>query len=327
MDINTDLIKKEILSLPAREFNLNKLNVRDIKRIKSGRKNYNFRFTISKQKYILRINQFQDYEHSKTEYLNLKLVNKHLVNKGNYPIPICLKKKGKFLKFPYLIITYLEGKEIVLNKNNITLLAKEVAKFSNLKLDKDYAFLKKSNYNEILKRHKIKEKYVSSYSNKLGGIAIAVRKRIEKLKTKDIIQIYQLMHGDLGEGNTLVYKNQIRFIDFEYLKIGDPVLDIAKLSFNNYKDNFSKYKELFFKEYIKQTGDVTIKKRYNFYKHIQVYSWFIADLKNLIKAKQLDVKLISKDIKLDDIKFSYGYLKKNKLINCDLKDITDILEI
>lgn len=330
MDITEEIVKKELLTIPASKFGQNKISIKNISFIKSGRRNYNFRFTISNKRYILRINQFHDYNHSKTEYLNLKLINKHLINKGNYPVPIIIKKKGKFINYPYLIITYLEGKEIVLNKKNIPLLAREVAKFSNLNIrGKDYKFLKKSDYIEKLKKLKAKEEFISNYSKKLGKKAIEVRKNIEKSKTKEIVQIYKLMHGDLSEGNILVYNNQIRFIDFERLKIGDPVLDIAKLSFNGdtYADNFEKYRDLFFKEYIKQTGDATIEKRYDYYKHIQIYSWFVSDIEILIKSKQTKVKLISKDVKLKDLNFSYNYLKKHNFINCDLKDILTLLNL
>lgn len=330
MDLTEEIVKKELLTIPVSKFGLNKISIKNITRIKSGRRNYNYIFAIFNKKYILRINQFRDYNHSKTEFLNLKLINKYLINKGNYPVPIILKKKGKFINYPYIIITYLDGKEIVLNKKNIPLLAREVAKFSNLNIrEKDFRFLKKSDYNEKLRKLKAKEEFISNFSKMLGKIAIEVRKNIEKLKTKEIVQFYKLMHGDLSEGNILVYNNQIRFIDFERLKIGDPVLDIAKLSFNGdtYADNFEKYKDLFFKEYVKQTGDATIEKRYDFYKHIQIYSWFVSDLKQMIKSKQTNIKLISKDVKLKDLKFSYNYLKKHNFINCDLKDILVLLNL
>lgn len=328
MELTKDIVKKELLTISPEKFEQKNLELKDIKRIKSGRKNYNYRFTISNKEYILRINQFQDYEHSKTEYLNLKLINTILENNNKYPIQIVLKKKGKFIKSPYIIITYLEGKELILNEKNVSLLAKEVAKFSNIKLNKEYYFLKKANYKDILKRHEDKEKYVSEYSKKLGTLAKTVRKNIEKLKTKDIKNIYKLMHGDLGGGNVLIYKNKIKFIDFEYLKIGDPVLDIVKLSFyNNKYDEFNKYKKQFFKIYIEETKDKDIEKRYEFYRLIQIYSWFIADIKNIIKAKKLDKKLISKDIKLEDITFSYNYLKKNNLIKIELKEILEILDL
>jgi fructosamine-3-kinase len=322
-------LEKEIKNLSTPLMKITWKNAHLLRPLKSGRKNSNYLFSVGSQKYILRINEFRDYNHSKKEFLNLKLVNKLFGNSPIFPKPICYKKKGKYIDAPYIIITFLEGKPFTVNKKCILLLIKDIVRFNNIKFDYDpkkHYFLRKSDYKSIICRTKDKEKYISDISKELGKIIVNIRRSIEKKKLKNLDQINCLLHGDLNTGNILYYKSTLKYIDLESLKFGDPITDIVVFFLSLKKSVFEKYKEYFFKEYITLTNDLNIKERFEYYIHFQKYLWFIYSLKNLLKSKAFKVNLLSSKKTYKNLKNDYKYLKEHGFVKEDILTVIKLIE-
>lgn len=319
MEIKLVDVKKEIENLPSDIFGINeKIKVKNIKFLKTNRKNLNIYFKISKKEFIFRINikglNNNSYKKSKKEYNKLKIVEKYNLSDTK---KIYFSKKGKFCPYSYIIITYIKGKNIVLNKKNISIIAKKLAKSNNVKLSfLEKIKIDKQNYNKLMSEFKIKEAYISHRYLEISKIYKKIRKNIERNKPNDINKDNYLTHGDLNSKNIIENKHKINFIDWEYLKIGNPILDIAKLSHSN---KFKSFEKLFLKEYIKNFKKIkNVSKKYFFFKDLQVYFWLVTSSEyyfHLIfeetKYNLYDRKKIIKDI-LKNYKYLYdkGYTDK-----------------
>ncbi|MDD3178153.1 MAG: hypothetical protein PHR26_01410 [Candidatus ainarchaeum sp.] len=280
--------------------------IKDLKKIKSGRKNYNFYFKINNDKYIFRLkaDYKNAYKKSKKEYYNLIKINKILPQ--NTPKIYFFKRKGKFIPFSYLIIEYIEGKEIKFNKNNVKQLAKVVSK---LHLEKvkflDRLFLTKRIYKFISEKYLLnKEKKIIKKNNCFKFITIFGDKLIKKNKIKNIVLSY--IHSDIQSPNIIENNNNLFLIDIEFLEIGDRAYDLGKLFLDS---NFLKYKDIFLKEYIKYTKMKNIEQEINKYVNIQKYIWILSDLKSYVFKDNI---ISLKDLKKSIIK-NYNALKKCNL--------------
>jgi thiamine kinase-like enzyme len=331
MEIDLLDIKKEIDSLPSVIFKCKFINSKELKLLKIGQKNLNIYFKVNKKEYLFRIN-IKDYNKNnckklKSEYNALNLLSKYKIDKG--PKVIFFSKKGTFFSSAYMIITYLKGNEVKLNKLNIKIIAKKIALINKTKLSlKDKLLVSKQKLDALSIEFINKEKYITKKQPKLLDFFRKIRLNIEKNSPKNLNDDIYLIHGDLTLRNMIYYKRVINFIDWEYLKLGNPLLDIAKLSHSN---NFIKYESYFFKEYKKYFDQIDyIYEKYLFFRDYQIYLWLVSSTKYyfeiIYENNRCTLKSNKKDIVKDIIK-NYKYLYKKKYASVSLLDLKNFLNI
>ncbi len=304
---STNLIKKEIKTIFPNK------KIKSIKKINKGKQNYNFYFNILNKHYILRIKEYNKAKYVKKEYNTLSRFNKFIPE--HVPKVYFYKKSGKFIKEAYIIIEYVIGNTIKFNQKTIKELAKTIAKLHTQRIRLyDLLFTDKKNHKTI---------------NKL--MLKRTKKSVKKLNIPNIFQIYKniikvdittnsklsYIHLDLHQPNIICKKNKIKLIDWEFSEIGDPANDISKLCFNSV---FYKYKNTFYKEYIKITKDNNIETRVNNYMIFQAYTWILSDINAYIKKRKLNSKVkIKKEItKCFNFLKEKGYtnnIKKEYILN------------
>jgi thiamine kinase-like enzyme len=318
MQFNLEMVKKEIENQSFEIFNKNKVICKNIKRLPLSKKNINYFFQINTKKYILRINidglNRNNFKKSKTEYNSLKILDKYFSSK-NYPSVLYFTKKGKHIPYSYIIIDYLEGRKVKITKENTKLIAKELGKLNKIKISFfDKLKIKKQNFKDLDSEFNLKHFSIIDNLPIISNLYKKINKKLILKKPKNINQDLFFTHGDLRIENILKNKNKIYFIDFEYLKLGNPLFDIAKLS---HSKNFKKYESIFLKEYTKYVKIKNIYEKYLFCKDYQIYCWLVSSTKYYLNKIFIDFKYKINDRKenIKNIYNNYKYLYNKGYIN------------
>lgn len=318
MSVNINDVKKEINYLFFTFFN-KKTKINKIKKIKESRKNVNYYFEINKKEYIFRVNingiNKKSSNYSRKEYYNLVFINSKIKNKDKFSKPVYFSRKGNFIPYSYILITYLKGKKITINNKNIDEIIDEYTKINKIKLNfLDRFYLKKENFSDFIKKCKRKEAYIY---NKIKPISILyknIRHRLMIDRPKNLNYNNCLIHGDLNKNNILIEKNKIKLIDFEFLKIGNPLFDLAKLTLNEEFNKNKSFEKLLLEKYNKKMKIDNIDKKFKFIKHLQVYFWLISNTESYLKLIFEDNKHKNKKQIINDILKNYKYFYNKKLI-------------
>lgn len=313
-------IKKEIESLPYKLFKKKRIVVKYLKKKKESRKNINYFFKINNKEYLFRINiegiNKNSFKESKLEYHKIIFINNKIKNKDTYPKPIYFSKKGKFLPYSYIILSYIKGNKIKFNEKRLKQIIQEIVKINKVKLNIfDKFFLNKETYFDIMKSSKKKEEYIYYRVPIIGKLYKNIRKELLYKKPLNLNHTKCLVHGDLSLNNILIHKNKIKFIDLEYVKIGNPIIDLAKFSINK---KFNKtYEKIILDEYNKKNKIKNIYESFYFFKDLQLYIWLINNtkkyLEEIFEFKKYNTKNHKKII-IKDIITNYNYLYKKKYI-------------
>lgn len=331
MEIKLLDIKKEIDSLSPALFNCKNINSTNLKFLKISRKNINVYFKVNKKEYIFRVN-IKGYnscssKNSKKEYNNLNILNKY--TSDSVPQEIYFSEKGNYFPCSYIIITYLKGKDTIINKSNIKVIAKKIAIVNKTQLSfKDRFLIFKQDFTNLRSEFIRKENYISQYNLSLSELLKKIRLNIEMIKPQGLNKDLYLVHGDLSLKNIISDSKNINLIDWEYLRYASPLLDIAKLS---HSKNFIKYEKDFFKEYTKNFNNIeNIYDKYLFYRDFQIYLWLISSTKYYFEIVFEDYNYSFKNSKkniVKDIIKNYQYLYKKGYANLTLEKFKKILHI
>lgn len=311
MQITLKNIKKEIEYFSFQIFNKKKIICKNIKKLPPSKKNINYLFQVGNKKYIFRINidgiNNNSFRKTKKEYNSLKLLKKYLPDK-KYPYSLYFSKKGKTIPFAYIIIDYLDGRKVKLKKENIKVIAKKLTKINKTKISFfDRLKIKKQNFNNLDKEFNLKKYTIIDNLPIISKLYRKINRNVIYKKPININEDLYFTHGDLRIQNILENKKKIYFIDYEYLKLGNPLFDIAKLS---HSENFEKYEKDFFKEYKKHIKIKNIHEKYLFCKDYQIYCWLVSSTKYYLRKIFSDVKYKINDKKenIKDIFKNYQYL-------------------
>ncbi len=143
---------------------------------------------------------------------------------------------------PWLVDTYFQSKEVRIqewfesdsldlslnkNKNVIDTLAKSLAKLHQIKSTKLLSF--------DIEKHLLKYQRIALNKNKNRGLKSEINSCLNNAIFK--LKAYQqssLCHYDLNLHNILFNRNKLKIIDWEYVCMGDPALDVAAIV-NNFE--------------------------------------------------------------------------------------------
>lgn len=228
-----------------------------------------------------------------------------------------IKKSGEKI---CCIEEFIEGKPVISNiypamlidKNNISLLAKSLAEFHN-------AFIKNTfkGYPNI-----IKEKCPNL---------------IKEIKNQNLIPKYStIIHGDLSLGNIIKTENGFSFIDIERRAVrysigeyNDPVIDVCKILLELKNCYF--WREEYFDLFLKNYHDITLSKEgfQIFEKRLDIYMRFLKDemMQNTIGIQSISFQLTQNC----NLSCEYCYQQFNKTQDnnkeLDYKNLKDALGI
>ncbi|MBU0757314.1 MAG: phosphotransferase family protein [Nanoarchaeota archaeon] len=161
-----------------------------------------------------------------------KVVNDTIVAIGISPKVVFMDPETGSLLTEYIEGTTHEA-EILRNKKNLDLVIDGMKKLHSVKIDKEH----KSTYDVI---EEYNRKYKTYEPDKMSSIVPdSIDKYVQKaleIKNKyaghDSDQV--LCHLDLTWQNLIFASNQCYFIDWEYAKMADPMLDIAGFAIHNW---------------------------------------------------------------------------------------------
>jgi len=305
-------IKKIIESLDPKILKLKKIKITSFKKLGVGEGNLNYVFKVKDKKFIARINIDKEYPtKSKEEYDNLKIVEKlhHSPNVYYYH-----KKPG------FIILDFIEGhpwrmKKTNYNKKQIIMLARTLADLhsrTNNKLDK--SSMKYQYYiNEGIKYNKRINKFTKNkFKKELDELLKFIKQTLPKKENHK----FGIIHADVCPQNIVETKNDIKLIDWESLRLGDPARDIAGVLIDlKIKD---KNLDLFMQEYQKVRQDKDILRRAYIYAVLLRYVYVLWEIMRTheIKQKKLPKEYLAKTSAqnhINEAKFQQRQL--NKLID------------
>lgn len=330
MGVDLNLVKKEIQSISKTVFSGIVSKPSNFKFLEKTRKNINIYFKLGTKKYIFRINIKAINESStkniKKEIKIFKFLEKHRLSEQKL---IYFSKKGCFFTHPYIILTYIKGKEVSFNNEKIKEIARMYAKINNTRLFFfDRFLLVKEDFNSLINKLKEKEIKFSLIAENVSSLYKNIKHNIFLNMPCDLKNDNYLIHGDLNSKNIIENKDKIYFIDWENFKIGIPLMDIAKLMS---LDNLKKYEKTFFKEYTKYFNKIdNIYEKFLFYKDLQIYFWLVLSTENYfnnIISSNIKIKQISNKQHIEDIFKNYKYLYKKKYTSVKIDDFKKMLRI
>lgn len=175
--------------------------------------NINYLLTSSKRKYIVR--KFKN-----NETVNISRKYEFKIQKKASKINLASKPLFLDIKNGFMVCHYLEGNhKSELKNKEIKKLAKNIKKLHSIKSNKKKYDLKKD-----------LQQYKKNLKNKEAKKSILIcTKEIKKLKKSKTYLV--TTHHDLNPKNILFYKNNIKFIDWEYVGANDIYFDLATVSF------------------------------------------------------------------------------------------------
>lgn len=300
-----------------------KIKVQLIRKLGKGASNVNYLVKTNEGKYVFRINANpRRPEKSEKEFNSLKKIKK---------LGIC--PKPVFLGKDFIILNYIEGKDIIgkkLNSRFLKELARLVAKIHSQKTEDLPDETTQLNNSELAEWLKYLNKNLKN--KKLLKIIQESKKQLQE-KHKNLNKfpkIRVIAHGDICEQNILETQKGLALIDFEDLGLKDPADEIAKI-FVDFKEPFTnKQKSIFLKEYLKFRKDNTIIQRIELYEPIIIFMVFVWSIDYVLRIKNremhksyLNKKELRKGLEYSDIMFKraikfgvidkrYSNLKVNK---------------
>ncbi len=181
----------------------------------------------NKNKFLLRIFDFSLYDKKLNQYNLLKEISKLEIN---VPKPLEL---GNIDNYAYFILSWVEGNDIekiilTLDEKTLYLLGIKAGlilkQIHSIKIESDinwevYFKDRVEDRIEKVKESSIKHKYLDLFSNYLLD-------NIGLIKDRPI----SILHGDYHLGNMLLNDNlELGIIDFDKIKIGDPIYDLKQM--------------------------------------------------------------------------------------------------
>ena len=290
-----------------------------------------YKITSGKKKYVLKIYPNNNDKRNRLyiEFNSFKFLRKN--NIYNVPKPI---KKDFF--FNIALYEYLEGQEIKRPaKYEIVASLKFIKKLHDLYIkNKKFNFIASEsylNYNslilnideriEILKTLKFEKKINNFIDDNLIPLWLNIRK-YSKLNwplnniNKDLEKIYLTYSpSDFGFHNSLMVKNKIKFLDFEYFGYDDPVKTIADFlwhpAMNISKGNYLFWKNEMFKIF---KNDNLLNQRFDAAYPVYGVRWISIMLKHLsIENSHIDNFFSKKSIRNQNYKKIIDYYKSLKI--------------
>jgi len=261
-------LKKHIeKNVKPTNFNLNKYNSINIKRLAAGCYNVNYLIKINSKKFVFRVSVHSgDFEGD-----NLENEFKILSKLNGFHSPKVFWIDHNF-KYPFIVEEFIEANKIKkLSNTNVKNIAKSLAEihiFSDITKSKSHSIKNKyiPKFNQRLKKIKINPEMFKELSEFVDKAKKYCELNEEPFKTKSTTK---LLHGDMHCGNIFLKDNKIIFIDWENSEYNDPVFDIAaffyeseNLQYFNEKSSISKEQKLIFlNEYLKINSDKYLKQK------------------------------------------------------------------
>jgi aminoglycoside phosphotransferase (APT) family kinase protein len=229
-------IKKIILTKKELFHVKEKITSIEVSNLGTGENNQSILAKINgKHKFVFRIalNKINDVEKERRKFENLKLIPNSFG-----PKPVLFDDSRKIIPNVFSILTFVEGKSVrKWRMKNIRLHAKALAVIHHKKFRCWTDDKKKYKKLDLLKKFDkdIDEYKQVSKDKKTSELILAVRKYIlEKNQLFTSLQNFSIIHGDICNDNVVFYQNNIRYIDWEWLRIGDNAEDIGRIFSNDY---------------------------------------------------------------------------------------------
>lgn len=222
---------------------------------KAGRKRYVFRIGLRKE---LEKNMRREFEYMKK------------LPKDIGPEPLFFDNSKDIIPRVYSVLSYIKGKHVYRwSERHLKMHARKLAELHNKRF-RSFGSLEKPIHGsfDLFKKFK-KDLRVnrSAFDNDINKILPKVKEHIKKKNLLFMsLKKFSMLHGDLCVDNILFSKDRVRYIDWEWSKIGDNAEDVACF----YKDfGFKpwviklkgKRLRLFLDTYLKYIKDETLKQR------------------------------------------------------------------
>jgi thiamine kinase-like enzyme len=230
------------------------------------------------------------------------------VPKGIGPKPVYIDKSRKIIPKIYIVLEYIEGKHVLKwSKKHLAAHAKRLAELH--KDRKPYHTYQTYNFHREKQKtfdlYKTIKNEIKGYKKLFGekDVKDIMPKVLEYIKENNhyftSLKRFSLIHQDPNPTNTLFYKNEIYYIDWEWACYGDPARDVGLL----YCDEFTvkpwiikldaKRRDYYLNQYLKHHPDKTLKKRVELW---QVFNLFVTFLfcKRKLEYFKIEPKISSR---------------------------------
>jgi thiamine kinase-like enzyme len=281
----------------------------------AGENNLNLLVDVSGKKFVFRIGMRERLESNMLrEFRGLQLLPK---NVG--PKPLLFDNSKKDIPHVYSVLSYLEGeKKVHWTKRELLLHAKKLA-FLHKK-----SFSYRGNLVRKYPRLDLYQKFMRQ-SRDTGDALLdrevqlllpCVKKYIrQEGACINCLRHFSLIHSDVCVDNIIFSRDDVHYIDWEWMKIGDPARDVARFWYEDFSlppwaIRLSRNDLRFFiKEYQKHRPDATLEARVIVW---NTYSLFMDMLYNLWKKNHYAEEKIGQSKKLyaDAVRVMLASLKR-----------------
>ncbi|MFH1917303.1 MAG: aminoglycoside phosphotransferase family protein [Nanoarchaeota archaeon] len=284
---------KRIVSARLKDFKVGHISSLSVSRLGMGENNLNFLVAINKSRFVIRINLRPELEDNlEREFLALKCVPA-----GIGPMPVFIDRSKKIIPNAYSVLTYVEGKPVKnWTRKHLRLHAQKLAFLHKKTYPYWSDFVTKHKRLDIVKRY---QGHVADFDMQFDKDSCSIIANVEKYLEDHkhlflSLSRFSLIHMDTCINNILFTKDDVKYIDWEWVRIRDPAEDLSRHYYPDFSLmpwaillNGSRW-EYFLDEYLKLRKDKTLKERvkvWNTYYLLTDMLYFQWKIANFTKEK------------------------------------------